>query len=218
MVMNIGVLGTGVVGRSLATKLIAVGHDVMMGSRQADNPTAVAWAAHARTARCGTFADAAAFGAIVVNATAGTASLEVMQAAGARNLHGKVLIDTSNPLVASADGPPSLSVANTDSLAEQIQRAFPAARVVKALNTVTASVMVNPASVPGEHVLFMAGDDEMAKEIVVGLLGEMGWPEARILDLGGVIAARGMESYVLLWVSLMRATGGESFNVTIAKG
>jgi predicted dinucleotide-binding enzyme len=214
--MNIGVLGTGEVGRAVGTRLAAAGHDVMMGSRQADNPTAVEWARHAPNARAGTFADAAAHGALVINATAGTATLEVLRAAGAAHLHNKVLIDASNPLDAS-NGTPTLTVSNTDSLAEQIQREFPAAQVVKTLNTVNAQVMVNPASVPGDHVLFVAGEDMDAKNVAIGLLGEMGWPEERILDLGGISAARGMEAYVLLWVSIMGVTGGSAFNVTIAR-
>lgn len=214
--MNIGVLGTGEVGRAIGTRLASAGHDVMMGSRSADNPTAVEWARHAPNAHAGTFADAAAHGALVINATAGTATLDVLRAAGAAHLHNKVLIDTSNPLDAS-NGTPTLTVSNTDSLAEQIQREFPAAQVVKALNTVNSSVMVNPRSVPGDHVLFIAGEDAFAKNVTIGLLGEMGWPEERILDLGGISAARGMEAYVLLWVSIMGVTGGPAFNVTIAR-
>jgi predicted dinucleotide-binding enzyme len=215
--VNIGVLGTGVVGQTIATKLVALGHDVMMGSRDAANPTAVSWATHAHNARSGSFADAAAYAALIVNATAGVNSLAALEAAGAANLHGKVLLDLSNPLDFSVDGPPSLSVGNTDSLGESIQRAFPTARVVKVFNTVTASVMTAPESVPGDHVVFMAGDDLHAKAITMGLLDEIGWPEARIVDLGGISAARGMEAYLLLWVSISRVTGTPAFNVVIAK-
>jgi predicted dinucleotide-binding enzyme len=144
-----GVLGTGTVGQTLASKLASLGHEVMMGSRQAGNEKAVAWAKEAgRLASEGTFADAAGFGEDVVNATAGSASLAALAAAGAETLAGKVLVDVANPLDFSAGMPPTLTVCNTDSLAEQIQRAFPETSVVKALNTVNAGVMVEPESCP----------------------------------------------------------------------
>src|SRR3954451_632657 len=180
--MRVAVLGTGTVGQTLAAKLRDVGEDVKVGSRSADNPEAD-----------GTFADVAGFGEVVINATAGTASLEALAAAGAGNLAGKVLIDVANPLHASQGFPPTLSVSNTDSLAEQIQREYPDARVVKALNTMNADVMVEPELVPGDHNLFIAGNDDGAKAQARELLASFGWPDQRILDLGGIDAARGME-------------------------
>ena len=145
--MRFGVLGTGMVGQAIAGKLVAVGHEVKMGSREAGNEKAVAWASEAgEGASEGSFADAAGFGEVVVNATAGAHSLEALEAAGAENLAGKVLIDVANALDFSQGMPPTLTVCNDDSLGEQIQRAFPDARVVKALNTINASVMVAPGS------------------------------------------------------------------------
>src|SRR3954449_49530 len=162
--MRIGVLGTGVVGRTLGSALLEGGHDVRMGSRSAANEHAVAWVAETGDrASEGTFADAAGFGELVVNATAGAASLDALEAAGAEQLAGKVLVDVSNPLDFSAGMPPTLTVCNDDSLAEQLQRAFPEARVVKTLNTVTAAVMVQPDLVSGRHTMFMCGDDAAAK-------------------------------------------------------
>jgi predicted dinucleotide-binding enzyme len=215
--MRIAVLGTGGVGQALATRLVELEHDVVMGARKSGNPKAVEWAG-SHQARAGTFADAAAHGEVVINATAGNASLTALTAAGADNLAGKVLIDVANALDFSHGFPPSLSVANTDSLAEQIQRTFPETRVVKALSTVTSSVMVHPEQVPGEHNLFIAGDDGSAKQTVTALLGEFGWPAGRVMDLGGIAAARGMEAYLLLWLSLMQACGGPSFNIQVLRG
>ena len=158
--MRIGVLGTGTVGETVASKLVEVGHEVTMGSREAGNEKAVAWSAAAGDAASeGTFADAAEFGEIVVNATAGQHSLEALEAAGATLLAGKVIMDIANALDFSQGFPPSLTVANTDSLAEQIQRAHPEAKVVKALNTVTAAVMVDPSSLGEPTNLFICGDD-----------------------------------------------------------
>jgi 8-hydroxy-5-deazaflavin:NADPH oxidoreductase len=158
--MRIGVLGTGAVGRSLAAEIIDVGHEVRMGARDAGNETAMAWANEAgESASSGSFADAASFAEMVVNATAGAHSVEALAAAGAENLAGKVLLDVANPLDFSAGMPPTLAVCNTDSLGEQIQRAFPEARVVKALNTMNAEVLVDPHLVRGSHTAFLCGDD-----------------------------------------------------------
>jgi predicted dinucleotide-binding enzyme len=216
--MRIAVLGTGVVGQTLGTKLVALGHEVTMGSRQAGNEKAVAWAESAGvggSAGEGSFADAASTADLVVNATSGQGSLEALDAAGAVNLAGKVLIDVSNPLDFSRGMPPSLTVCNTDSLAEQIQRRFPEVRVVKSLNTVNADVMVNPGIVPGSHTMFMAGNDASAKEEVRGILESLGWPTADILDLGDLTAARGLEMYLPLWLRLWGATGTGHLNVKV---
>ena len=216
--MRFGVLGTGTVGQAIGGKLVSLGHEVSMGSRQAGNEKAVAWAAEAGDgAGEGTFADAAGFGEVLVNATAGTASLEALEAAGAENLAGKVLIDVSNPLDFSQGMPPVLSVCNDDSVAERIQRAFPDARVVKALNTINASVMVAPGDLGGSTTVFVCGNDEGAKAQVVELLRSFGWGEGNVLDLGDVGAARGTEMYLPLWLRLMGALGTADFNIKVVR-
>ena len=214
--MKVAVLGTGGVGHALASKLVSLGHEVMMGSRQAGNEKAVEWASSAGSgASEGSFADAAAFGELVINATAGVATLEALSSAGADNLSGKLLIDVSNPLDFSAGMPPTLSVCNDDSLGEQIQRTFPDARVVKTLNTVTADVMVDPALVPPVHNLFLSGNDDAAKEQTSSLLRELGWPQEAIVDLGDISTARGTEMFLALWIRLRLMLGTNHFNVGI---
>lgn len=217
--MRIAVLGTGVVGRTIATKLVELGHEVTMGSRTVDNEQAAEWVREVgERASQGTFADAAAFGEIVFNCTAGVASLEALDSIAADDLAGKILVDVSNPLDFSRGMPPTLSVSNTDSLAESIQRAVPDARVVKALNTVNALVMVDPARVPGEHDLFVCGDDDAAKAQVAELLESFGWPRERILDLGDIGGARALEMYLPLWLRLFRTFGTGDFNVRVVRG
>jgi 8-hydroxy-5-deazaflavin:NADPH oxidoreductase len=216
--MKIGVLGTGTVGETVASKLVEVGHEVKMGSREAGNEKATAWAAGAGDgASEGTFADAAEFGELVVNATAGQHSLEALELAGATLLAGKVVWDIANPLDFSQGFPPSLTVASTDSLAEQIQRAHPEAKVVKALNTVTTAVMVDPSSLGDSSNLFICGDDASAKAQVIEILETFGWLSGDIIDLGDISAARGMEAYLLLWIRMMSALEGPNFNVRIVK-
>lgn len=137
--------------------------------------------------------------------------------AGEDNLAGKVLIDIANPLTRSDEGGVALSVSNTDSLGEQIQRAFPRTRVVKSLNTINASVMVNPASVSGDHVVFVGGNDAGARAQVTQLLQEMGWPAERIRDLGDITSARATEMYLLLWLRLMGILETSRFNIAIQR-
>ncbi len=214
--MHIGVLGTGTVGRTLSQALVDRGHEVRMGARAAGNETAVAWAEQAGPlASEGSFADAVAFGDMAFNATAGAHSLEALELAGAEQLAGKLLVDVSNPLDMSRGMPPTLTVCNDDSLAEQLQRAFPEARIVKALNTVTAAVMVQPDLLPGTHTIFLCGDDAGAKAQTARLLEEFGWPPDSILDLGDISAARGMEMYLPLWLRLWGATGSAVLNVDV---
>src|SRR5512132_4282878 len=192
--MKIGVLGTGSVGNTLATKFAALGHDVRMGARDAKNEKAAAWAASAgANASHGTFADAAAFGEIVFNCTNGAGSLDALSAAGADNLRGKILVDVANPLDFSHGMPPSLFTGANDSLGERIQKAFPEARVVKTLNTVNADVMVDPGKLPWPTDIFVSGNDAPAKADVTRLLNEFGWKF--VIDLGDITAARGTESY-----------------------
>jgi predicted dinucleotide-binding enzyme len=214
--MKLAVLGTGMVGQALAGKLVSLGHEVMMGSREAGNERAVAWASQAgEGASEGSFADAAGFAEVVVNATAGSASLDALRAAGAERLDGKLLVDVANPLDFSRGMPPTLTVCNDDSLGEQIQREFPAARVVKTLNTVNADVMVDPGIVPGSHNLFVCGNDDGAKGKVVALLGELGWPAKDVIDLGDIGAARGTEMFLALWLRLYASAGTGHLNVKV---
>jgi predicted dinucleotide-binding enzyme len=215
--VRIGVLGTGTVGQTLASKLVELGHEVRMGSRNATNEKARAWAdAAGESASTGTFADAADFGELVFNCTAGAASLEAVEQAGEEALRGKVLVDASNPLDFSSGTPPSLTVCSTDSLSEQIQRRFPDTRVVKTLNTVNARVMVDPGQVPGEHDVFVCGEDEAAKSHVVELLEGFGWPRERVVNLGGIDAARAVEMYLPLWLRLLGAFGTPNVNIHVA--
>jgi predicted dinucleotide-binding enzyme len=216
--MRIGVLGTGMAGSAIATKLVSLGHEVVMGSRTAGNPHAQAWAQKSGDAgTAGTFADAAAFGDLLFNCIAGAHALEALEAARRDNLDGKVLVDVANPLDFSRGMPPTLTVCNTDSLGEQIQRTFPDVKVVKALNTMSCAVMVDPRSLPGEHNVFVCGADEEAKEQVTSLLGSFGWRRARVIDLGGIAAARGLEMYVSLWLSLYGTVGGPNFNIALSR-
>lgn len=214
--MRFGVLGTGMVGATIGTKLVELGHEVKMGSRDARSDKAVAWVESAGGgASEGSFADAASFGEIVFNCTAGMHSLDALEAAGSESLTGKILVDVANPLDFSRGMPPTLSVCNTDSLGEQVQRAFPETRVVKTLNTMNAAVMVDPASVPGGHDVFVCGDDAEAKREVGELLESFGWPADRIRDLGGIAAARGTEMYLPLWLALYGTLGTGTFNIAV---
>jgi 8-hydroxy-5-deazaflavin:NADPH oxidoreductase len=200
--MNVAVLGTGTVGRTIAGKLTDIGHDVRVGSRSAGDGKV-------------TFADAIAHGEVVFNCTSGGGAVDAV-AAGEGHLDGKLVIDVTNPLEFSG-GAPGMFTDTSDSLAERIQRACPTARVVKSLNTITASLMVDPASVPGDHVIFVAGDDAGAKDEARALLGEFGWPAERVVDIGDLTAARAAEGYVMLWIRLMQAQGTAVFNIELKR-
>ncbi len=227
--MRIAVLGTGVVGQTLAGKLAALGHDVVMGTRDAEetrgrtaqgaygNPPMGVWLEEHPMVRLASFADAAASADVILNATNGHGSLDALRLAGEQNLNGKLLLDISNPLDFSRGMPPTLSVCNTDSLGEQIQRGFPNVKVVKTLNTVTASLMVNPAAVNGgDHAVFVSGSDSDAKARTADLLREwFGWQE--VIDLGDISSARGVEMYLPLWLRLWGAMGSGVFNIKIVK-
>jgi predicted dinucleotide-binding enzyme len=216
--MKIGILGSGMVGQTIGTKLVALGHEVRLGSREAGNEKAAAWVKRAGAKGSqGTFGDAAAFGELLFNCTQGSGSLPALQAAGAAALSDKVLIDISNPLDFSKGRPPTLFVSNTDSLGEQLQRAFPDVKVVKALNTINAEVMVDPARVAGgEHDAFISGNDAAAKKRVETILREwFGWK--RVIDLGDITTARGTEAYLLLWIHLWGALGTADFNIKLAR-
>lgn len=216
--MRIGVLGTGAVGRAIATRLLQLGHEVTMGSRSAGGEALGEWLAEAgEGAKGGSFEEAAASAELLFNCTAGTASLAALEAAGADNLAGKTLVDVANPLDFSGGFPPTLSVCNETSLAEQIQAAFPRTHVVKSLNTVTAAVMVDPGRVRGDHVIFVCGEDEGAKAQVRALLEAIGWPAESVVDLGDLSAARGTEMYLPLWLRLYGRLETADFNIAIAR-
>jgi predicted dinucleotide-binding enzyme len=212
--MKIGVLGTGIVGQTIGSRLVQLGHDVMMGSRDAANPKAITWAKEeGRHASFGTFANAASFGETIFNCTLGTASLDALRQAGAANLDGKVLVDMANPLDYSTEIW-TLTVCNTDSLGEQIQRAFPKARVVKTLNTVNCNVMVDPRKLTERTDVFVSGNDIEAKAVVISILRDwFGWKS--VIDLGGIETSRSVEMYVLLWQHLRNWSSSHRFNIRI---
>ncbi len=224
--MKTGILGTGGVGQTIAAKLAELGHDVMVGTRdpQASRARTRAdwrgvsfadWLQQHPQLRLGTFAAAAAHGELLFNCTSGAISLDALTLAGADNLADKILIDISNPLDYST-GTLRLTVCNTDSVGEQLQRAFPRLRVVKALNTMNASVMVNPALVPGDHAVFIGGNDAQARATVADFLkGQFGWRQ--VIDLGDITSARALEMMLPLWVRLMPVLGTMAFNFAVAR-
>lgn len=229
--MNIAVIGSGIVGQTLGAKLVERGHDVALGTRSPENLGAArgyggsladwlagAEAAHG-SARVVTFADAARHGEVVINATAGTATLEALEAAGRANLGGKIVIDVANPLDFSKGMPPTLTICNTDSLGEQVQHAFPEAKVVKTLNTVNTAVMVAPDAVAhGDHVIFLCGEDAHAKAQVAGYLHDwFGWKPESLVDLGGIEASRGTEMLLPLWIRLVGVLGTHMFNFRVVR-
>ncbi len=226
--MRFGILGTGVVGKTIAARLAGLQHQVIVGTRNPEetlsrtepdpygNPPFSAWQEEHPEVRLGTFGEAAAHGEMVVNATAGAVSLEALELAGEANLNGKVLIDVSNPLDFSRGMPPTLSVSNTDSLGEQIQRRFAEARVVKTLHTMNAYLMVDPAQLAGaDHTVFVGGDDAEAKAAVADLLRSFGW--ADIIDLGDITTARGTEMMLPVWLRLFGALQKPVFNFKIVR-
>jgi 8-hydroxy-5-deazaflavin:NADPH oxidoreductase len=227
--MNVAILGTGMVGRTIAARLSELGHNIAVGTRdpaatlartETDSmgtPPFAQWQSEYKDVALKSYSEVAQGADLIVNATSGSSSLDALHAVGSAGLDGKVLLDIANPLDFSAGFPPTLFVSNTDSLGEQIQRAFPRARVVKSLNTMYCGVMVDPNHLSGEHDVFVAGNDAAAKTTVRGLLREFGWKDANILDLGGLRAARGTEMFLPLWLSLMQANGTGDFNVRIVR-
>lgn len=214
--MKIAVLGTGEVGRTIASRLVEVGNEVILGSRTADNEVATKWSAeNGERASNDTFESAASAAEVVFNCTKGEHSVAALKAAGAGNLDGKVLVDLSNPLDFSQGAPPSLFVSNTESLAETIQSAFPAARVVKALNTMWNGIMVNPRMLPESHHTFVCGNDDAAKQVVRGILESFGWQSDEIMDLGDITTARGPEMWLPLWLRIWGATKNGAFNLKL---
>jgi predicted dinucleotide-binding enzyme len=219
--MKITVLGTGMVGKAIATKLVQLGHQVMMGSRSADSEAGQQWlrSVAGDAHHIGTFAEAAAFGEVVFDCTNGANSLAALRQAGASNLRGKILTQAGNPLDLSKGMPPTLTVCNTDSLGEQTQREFPEVRVVKALNTVNCDIMIAPSRVQGDHELFICGNDATAKREVIDRLCEwFGWKRESILDLGDITNSRGTEMFLALWVRLWSVVGTPHFNIHVVRG
>jgi len=227
--VNIGIIGTGMVGQILASKLVEIGHDVMIGTRNVSqtfgrttgdvygNPPFKDWHGKNPKVKVGTFAEAARHGEVIINATAGNVSVEALNSAGAAHLKGKVVMDISNPLDFSKGMPPTLSVCNTDSIGEQIQRAFPEAKIVKTLSTTNAHIMVNPRQLAGgDHTIFISGNDADAKAAVSGYLKEwFGWKD--VLDLGDITSARGAEMMLPVWLRLYGALKTPAFNFKIVR-
>lgn len=225
--MKVAVIGTGMVGRALAGRLAGLGHDVVIGTRDVEAtltrtesdarhaPPYSEWQHAHPDVRLLPLAAAGAHGELIVNATAGAVSLAALEAVGTANLAGKVLIDLALPLDRSRGTPPTLLFANTDSLREQIQRAFPDARVVKTLSTVFVAVMIDPARVPGHHNMLVAGNDAGAKRTVERLLVEFGWPTTALIDVGGIGAARAIEMYAPLYFTLVGVLGTYDLNIAV---
>ena len=225
--MNIAVLGTGMVGRAIAGRLAVLGHTVVVGTRDPGatssrtepdgmgNPPFSTWHREQPAVGLASFADAAAGADLVVNASSGEATLDVLRLAGADHLAGKPLLDIANPLDFSQGFPPSLFVKDTDSLAEQVQRAFPQARVVKALNTLNADLMVEPQALGRSTTVFVSGDHADAKALVVDLLESFGHDD--VIDLGGLETARGTEMLLPIWLRLMQALGTPKFNLKVVR-
>ena len=212
--MKIGLLGSGNVGQTIGTKLVQLGHDVMMGSRDPANPKAIAWAKkEGHHALYGSFMNAAAFGELLINCTLGSASVDALHQAGSENLKGKILIDTANPLDYSTKNW-TLTISNNDSLGEQIQRTFPELLVVKTLNTMYCDVMVDPRKLSEKTDVFVSGNDIEAKATVITILRDwFGWKS--VVDLGDITTSRGVEMFVVLWQSLRDAGSSPRFNIKV---
>lgn len=216
--MKISVLGTGMVGDTIGSRLIELGHEVMMGSRSSSNEKALAFVAkHKHGAQAGTFADAAAFGELIFNCTKGDTAIDTLKLAGSA-INGKILIDVANPLDFSNGAPPSLipSLSNTNSLGEEIQKTFPETKVVKTLNTMWCGLMVNPLLIgEGNHTNFICGNDAEAKAQVKSLLNQFGWKDENLLDLGDISNARGTEAVLPIWLRVWSATKNGAFNFKV---
>lgn len=216
--MKVAVLGTGMVGKALAERIAGLGHEVTVGARAADSQSLAPFAEIDGVATSD-FAGAAAGAELVINATNGMHSLEALAAAG--DLGGKVVLDVANELDASGGMPPKPLAGPDNSLGLKIQQAFPSAHVVKSLNTMNCSVMVDPSLVPGDHVVFVSGDDGAAKALVCGLLKQFGWRDDQILDIGGIDSAASAEMMMSIWLRVMMARGGFAagpFNFAVNAG
>ncbi len=230
--MKISIIGTGTVGQTLASKLVELGHEVMIGTRNVSsklsgnekdsygNPSFGEWHKSNSKVKLGTFAESAAFGELVVNATHGSSSVTALKLAGAKNLSGKILIDVSNPLDFSNGDSPSLlpGLNNTHSLAEEIQKTFPEAKVVKTLNTMWCGLMVNPGLIcGGDHINYISGNDKDAKTKVKSLIKQFGWSDENLIDIGDLSGARATESILLIWMKVMGVLKTGAFNFRIVR-
>jgi len=210
--MQIAILGTSAVGPALGKAFTAAGHDVTIGTR---DPVQT----RAREQWAGVDLPLAAYrdleADVFINATSGIGSLAALEAAGDA-LNGKVVIDTSNPLDHSQGFPPSLFVSNTDSLAEQLQRALPKVRLVKMFNTMANEVMVNPRGLSEDSTIFVAGNDPGARQTAAALAADLGW--ADVFDLGDLTGARALEMFIPLWVRMYVHLGRPNFNIKVIRG
>ncbi len=223
--MKIGLIGSGVVAQTLGKKLVELGHEVFLGTRdpkKLDEKKNMAgtlneWLASVdHKAKVVTFKEAAAQGDLLINATHGQISVEALHMAEADKVGYKVIIDTANELDFSKGMPPGVFASQDRSVAENIQKAFPNLKVVKSLNTIAAPVMVNPQSLKGgDHTIFMAGNDKDAKEKTAHLLKSFGWTD--ILDLGDISASRGPEMYLALWVRLYGTLQNGMINIKVQR-
>lgn len=228
--MKVAIIGTGGVGQTIASKLVTLGYQVMIGTRNVaeklasqakdgyGNPPFAEWHKQNQKVELVTFAEAAAFGELVINATQGINSVNALKLADSKYLNGKILIDIANPLDFSKGMPPGLlpELSNTNSLGEEIQKSFPQARVVKTLSTMWAGLMVNPLMVNnGDHTNFICGNDLEAKQAVKSLLNEFGWKNENILDLGDISSARGVEAILPIWLRIMGTKQSVAFNFKI---
>jgi predicted dinucleotide-binding enzyme len=193
--VTVGILGSGDVGKSLARGFAGLGHDVKIGSRTPEKLNDFVAEMSGRVS-AGTLAETAKFGDLIALATHGVATEEAIGLAGTENFNGKVVIDATNPLDFST-GKPRLSVGHTDSLGEQVQRRIPAARVVKAFNTVGNAYFVNPDFPNGPADMFICGNDDEAKKIVSQICEHFGWGVA---DIGGIEGSRQLEPMCMVWV------------------
>jgi predicted dinucleotide-binding enzyme len=219
--MKIAILGTGSVGATIGSRLVDLGHQVMMGSRTANNEKALAFVSKHQglNAAAGTFSEAATYGEVIFNCTKGEYSLDAIALAG-KGVNGKVLIDVSNPLDFSNGMPPHLipSLANTNSLGEEIQKRFPETKVVKTFNTMWCGIMVDPNLVGGgNHINYVCGNDASAKNTTINILKQFGWKDECLLDLGDITNARGTEATLLIWLRVYGATKTGAFNFNIIK-
>ena len=230
--MKISIIGTGSVGQAIGLKLVELGHEVMMGTRNVSeklantakdeygNPLFSDWLKANSNVKLETFAKAAFFGEIIINATRGDSSIEALKLAGTKNLAGKILIDVSNPLDFSKGMPPSLlpGLNNTNSLGEEIQKTFPYTLVVKTLNTMWCGLMVNPNMIGGgDHINFVSGNDAAAKAKVKKLLNQFGWRDENLIDLGDISGARATESLLPIWLRVRGVTQNGAFNFRLVR-
>jgi predicted dinucleotide-binding enzyme len=204
MIMRLAILGTGNVAQTLARRLSETGHEVTFASRDPASKTGL-------NAPVTSLADAVAGNDVVINATPGAASVEVVEGIGAAAFAGKVLVDVANASTASFE-----LVYPNSSLGEKLQAALPDAKVVKTMNTAAMTVMTEPGALPPSSV-FVSGDDAAAKATVASLLAGFGWADDSIVDLGGIASARGTEHYFLLFAAFMQSLGSPKFNIRLVR-